>query len=129
MNDKKQKQSQPSMTIMTDKKLDSLVNVMLSSPEVMTTMSTVIKPEYFSDHKRKVVKFALDYYNKYKAMPNAFCLDEEVGYAVRKIEQITPDLIARTCDELEQYCKDSALNNALEEMATRRAMGDRKSVV
>lgn len=89
-----------------------LVEYLLSSSDVFSTCVGIIKPEYFDPKIRKLVNFVVDYHERYNAIPNAEIIKVEVGFDVNK-HDITYDMVNYCTAEVEQFCKRSAVINAL----------------
>jgi KaiC/GvpD/RAD55 family RecA-like ATPase len=94
------------------KKQKHLFEILLSSNDVFSRCISIIKPEYFDGEIKLATKFALEYFSKYNSIPDIDTINAE--YDLNLKSQITPtDKIAYTCDEIEKFCKESAVALAM----------------
>ena len=97
---------------MNAKKQQLVLDYLVSSPDIFSNCITVIQPEYFDPEFRKTVKFVMDYFNEYHAVPTCKQVNAETGIKLEPI-QVTKDQIEWTCKEIESFCKQRALVKAI----------------
>lgn len=85
---------------------------LISSPDVFSRCISILKPEYFDPNHRSVVLFLIDYYEKYKAIPPTDIIKAESKVEL-SYREVTKDLFAYTCDNIEQFCRNSAMQQAI----------------
>lgn len=103
------------MTTTNNKKQKLIIQDLLSSPEIYTKTASILKPSYFDTEYELIVKFIHDYYNKYNATPAIDVLDAEFDVELEETKKVTRDRIASTCDEIEKFCKETAVKDAIYE--------------
>jgi replicative DNA helicase len=103
------------MALADDKKQKLLIQDLLSSPEVYTKTAGILKPSYFDNALYvRVVSFIHEYYKKYNATPSV----EQVNVEFDTIDlqdsgKLTKDRIQYSCDEIEKFCKETAIRQAI----------------
>lgn len=85
---------------------------LISSRDIFSRCVSIIKPEYFEPEHRLVVSFLKDYYEKYKAIPAPELIKAEAKVSL-KTKEITKDTFNYTCDSIEQFCQNSAMQHAI----------------
>lgn len=102
----------------TQKKEKLLIENLLSSRDVFSRCINIVKPDYFDQPEyRPVIKFVTEYFNKYNNVPPFDIVNAEHDTEFAKRE-ITTDLYNYSCDEIEQFCKQSAFINAVRDSYT-----------
>jgi replicative DNA helicase len=94
------------------KKQEHLLGILLSSDDVFSRCVSIIKPEYFDGDLRRVVRFVLDYFEKYKSPPDPQTIESEIEISIEK-QTVTRDKVSYACEEIEKYCKESAVAVAM----------------
>lgn len=94
-----------------DKEKIILENI-LSSKDVFSRCSGIIKSHYFSLEYRNVTKFIMEYYDKYHSIPDPDIVKAETGIQLNK-RNITTDIYNYTCDNIETFCRESAMKEAI----------------
>lgn len=92
-----------------------MLEVLVSSKEVFSRCASILKPEYFSGDLTRVVRFVLDYFEKYKNIPDIATIQSEYDIELNK-QIITLDKIEYTCSEIEQHCRESDVVNGIGEI-------------
>lgn len=91
-----------------------MIERLLSSSDVFARCAGILSHEYFDPELKPVIKFIMTHYSKYNALPKMEYINAEYE----------ADLVARsldagdirfTCDEIEKFCQQSALYNAIME--------------
>lgn len=103
-----------------------LINNILSSKDVASRCLSIILPEYFNQELRVPVKFLLDYFKKYNALPSVRTMNAETDQV--KFSKVPPVTMAEfdfTCNEIELFCQQEALFKAVSDSAPDIAAGDR----
>jgi hypothetical protein len=97
---------------MKAKKQKLVIEHLLGSPDLFITCNNIIQPQYFDPEYRSAVKFIKEYYDNYHSLPATDLLAAEFDITfVPKI--VTKDEFKYTCTELETFCKQSALRQAI----------------
>lgn len=91
-----------------------LVETIISSPEVFSLCSGIIKPEFFDGDLRRVVSFVIKYFDEYKALPDLDVLTAEFNDVKLNKTKITRDKIEYSCNEILKHCIESAVAIAME---------------
>lgn len=89
-----------------------IIENMLSSANIFSRCSGIIRPEFFEPSYRSAVLFIQEYFDKYHALPD-FDLVNSKFDADYKLQQITTDKYKYTCDAIELFCKQAALSRAV----------------
>lgn len=91
---------------------------------------TILKPEYFEDGSKQIVKIIRDYYSKHNAFPTLQVLAVDLGNmpipgntytaAIDKLQDIKDELTVKEVNdvnwflkETEEYCQSKAIHNAI----------------
>lgn len=99
---------------MLNTKQKHLLDTLLSSSKVFGRCINIIKPEYFDGELRHAVRFIVDYYNKYSSMPDTSTILSEYPDVNISTKTISTDKVEYTCDEIEVFCRESAVALAME---------------
>lgn len=89
---------------------------LLSSKDIFARCIGIIKPEYFDPEYRPSVQYISEYFEKYHNIPSSKAVNakfEEMGYEYR--DYISEAEVQSSCDEIEIFCKRSALYRAIED--------------
>lgn len=105
------------------KKQQLLIEYLISSVDTFALCKSIVKAEYFDPELRRTVEFVHNYYDTYHATPNSDQIEAETDLAV-KHHQITRDQIAYCADEIEQFCKRRAIEQAIVNAPQYIASGD-----
>lgn len=96
------------------KKQKHLFETLLSSNDVFSRCISILNPEYFDGEVRLAVQFTLEYFNKYKSIPDIKLINSEYDLNIEHI-QVPLAKVTYTCDEIERFCKESAVALAINE--------------
>ena len=89
-----------------------LLEYLVSSADTFALCKSIVKPEYFDPELRRGVEFIHDYYDKYSSIPTSEQIEAESNLAL-KTRQVTRDQIAYCADEIEQFCRKKAMQQAI----------------
>ncbi len=97
---------------MDNAKQKLLIELLMSSPDTFALCTGIVKPDYFSPEFRNSVKFIQEYYESYNALPTSKQVAAESGQEF-ETHDIMRDEIAYCADEIEAFCKQSAIEKAI----------------
>lgn len=97
----------------TEEKQKLLIDVILSSDEVFTRCQNILHEKYFINKLRPAVRFIMNYADKYSVLPKFEQINAETGLQFVKIENITLQHQDAFLDEIEEFCKNRALADAV----------------
>lgn len=87
---------------------------LLSATDVYSRCSGILSGEYFDPEYRNPVNFIQDYYKKYSALPDFETINAKYELGLKsRAHALTADVIAYTCNEVEIFCKERAMINAV----------------
>lgn len=91
-----------------------MIERLLSSPDVFSRCAGILSHEYFDPELKPVIKFIMTHHEKYNALPKMDYINAEYE---SELKPRTVDIgdIKFTCDEIEKFCQQSALYNAIME--------------
>lgn len=87
---------------------------MLSSSDVFTRCIGILLPEYFDPEIRPIVKFIHSYFSKYNTVPKVDYINAEYDCNLKQVKMDAVD-VKFTCDQIELFCRQEALYNAIME--------------
>lgn len=90
-----------------------LIDILLSSEEVFIRCQNILKPQYWNQKFRKAVKYILDYVDDHKALPKIQQLNVETQSNFELIPDINTHHIEAFLQEIEEFCKNRALAEAV----------------
>jgi KaiC/GvpD/RAD55 family RecA-like ATPase len=96
----------------TTEKQKLLLEYLVSSPDTFALCSSIIEPEYFDPEFRRTVRFVQGYYNEYNNLPSTDQIAAETSVQL-KTQEVTHDQQAYVADEIEKFCRYSALEAAI----------------
>lgn len=100
-----------------------LIQYLLSSHELFTKVSPIIKPSYFDVKLARSVKFICEYVEKYKGMPSGEQISAETGINVTT-KSLTKQELQYAENEMEEFCRNSAIEGAIMASPALLASGD-----
>ena len=99
---------------MNNKKQKHIINNMLNSPDLLGRCIDIIKPSYFDPEYIPHVKFLGDYHIKYNSNPSPELMNSEVDSDEEYEKYSIPtDEIDYTAEEVETFCRQSAMQDAI----------------
>lgn len=108
----KQPEKEPSKDYNEDKQ-KLLLNVLLSSEDVFTRCANILQAKYFVNKLRPAVRFMLKHADEYRVLPKVEQINAETGLDFAKIDDISELHQEAFLDEIEEFCKNRALADAV----------------
>ena len=90
-----------------------LISVLLSDEEVFSRCSNILNVKYFVNRLRPPVKFLLQFANEYRTLPTHEQMRAQFGMEFDRMEKMTPMLQQAFLDQIEEFCKNRALADAV----------------
>lgn len=84
----------------------------MSSSDTFALCQSIVLPEYFDPEYRNAVSFIKEYFNKYNTTPKPEQIEAETNVELQH-RTINKDEIQYTADQIETFCKRSALKKAV----------------
>ena len=97
---------------MDNKKQKLLIELLISSSDTFALCQGIVDSEYFDPEYRNCVKFIKDYYNQYNTTPDPAQIEAESGQQLT-VHEITKDKVLYCTNQIEQFCKYSAMEKAI----------------
>jgi archaellum biogenesis ATPase FlaH len=97
----------------TEDKQKLLIDVLLSSEEVFARCQNILNDKYFVNRLRPAVRFILKHAEKYSVLPKIEQVNAETGLNFIHISDIAIQHQDAFLDEIEEFCKNRALANAV----------------
>lgn len=97
----------------TEDKQKLLIDVLLSSEEVFARCQNILNAKYFVNKLRPAVRFILSHAEKYRVLPKIAQVTAETGISFTHIDNITIQHQDSFLDEIEEFCKNRALADAV----------------
>lgn len=94
------------------KKQKYIIECLLSSKDIFSRCISIIQAHYFDKDYERVIKFVVDYYSEHGGMPKKRVIDAEFDIQFKKLK-ITRDEVSYVCDEIEKFCKEAAVKEAV----------------
>jgi len=90
-----------------------LISVLLSDEEVFSRCSNILNVKYFVNRLRPPVKFLLQFANEYRTLPTHEQMRAQFGMEFDRMEKMAPALQQAFLDQIEEFCKNRALADAV----------------
>lgn len=90
-----------------------LIDVLLSSEEVFARCQNILDSKYFVNKFRPAMRFILNYADEYKVLPKFEQVRAETGTEFHRIENILLQHQDSFLREIEEFCKNRALADAV----------------
>ena len=90
-----------------------LIDVLLSSEEVFARCQNILDSKYFVNKYRPSMRFILKYANEFKVLPKFEQVNAETGGEFTKIDNILVQHQDSFLKEIEEFCKNRALADAV----------------
>lgn len=97
----------------TEDKQKLLINALLSSDEIFARCQNILNTKYFVNKLRPAMRFILNHAENYNILPKFEQVNAETGLGFSKIENIAAQHQDAFLDEIEEFCKNSALAEAV----------------
>lgn len=105
-----------------------IVETLVASPEVFARCVGIIRPEFFDLEYQRPIAYLLDYYSQYSSIPSLKSV--QAKFNTHKFEErgfVTTTDEESTCDEVELFCRQRALYEAIKKSTALIAESDHKS--
>lgn len=90
-----------------------LLSVLISNEEIFARCQNILNAKYFVNKFRPVMRFILDYANEYRALPKHIQIQAQFGITLDIIDDINAQQQDAFLDEIEEFCKNRALADAV----------------
>jgi hypothetical protein len=90
-----------------------LVSVLLSDEEIFARCQNILNAKYFVNKLRPVVRFILEFADKYRALPRFEQIQAQFGITLEAMDKFNPQLQQAFLDQIEEFCKNRALADAV----------------
>jgi replicative DNA helicase len=90
-----------------------LIGVLLSNEEIFSRCQNIVQAKYFVNKLRPAVRFLLEFANQYRALPPHEQMRAQFGIDFERIDDITGTLQQAFLDQIEEFCKNRALADAV----------------
>jgi hypothetical protein len=90
-----------------------LFSVLMSDEEVFSRCVNIIQPKYFVNRLRPAVKFLMQFTSDYKCLPTAEQIKAQFGLEFDRMDNLTEPLRQAFLDQIEEFCKNRALADAV----------------
>lgn len=97
----------------TEEKQKLLIDVLLSSEEIYARCQNILNEKYFVNKLRPAVRYILNYTNKYNVLPKIEQVNAETSIKFNKIDNIAIQHQDSFLNEIEEFCKNRALADAV----------------
>lgn len=97
----------------SEEKQKLLIDVLLSSDEIFARCQNILNDQYFVNRLRPAIRFILKHAEKYNVLPKVEHVNAETGIAFQKVNDITVQHQDAFLEEIEEFCKNRALANAV----------------
>lgn len=104
---------EPRNTHYSDEVQKLLINVLLSSDEIFVRCQNILKPEYFAGQLRIPMRYIMDYTSKFNVLPKVEQVNAETGSTFEYLTNIAPQHQEAFLTDIEEFCKNRALANAV----------------
>lgn len=96
-----------------EEKQKLLIDILLSSEEVFSRCQNILNQRYFVNKLRPAVRFILKYVDEFRVLPKIEHVNAETGLGFKLIENITIQHQDSFLKEIESFCKNRALADAV----------------
>jgi KaiC/GvpD/RAD55 family RecA-like ATPase len=96
-----------------EEKQKLLIDILLSSEEVFSRCQNILNQRYFVNKLRPAVRFILKYVDEFRVLPKIEHVNAETGLDFRLIENISIQHQDSFLKEIESFCKNRALADAV----------------
>ena len=101
------------MATASAKKQQLIIQEVLTSSDIFNRTQGILSPDYFDGEFKHAVKYIHDYFGKYNATPAFDQINAEFEVEFEPADTITKARIESSCDEIELYCRETALRDAV----------------
>jgi archaellum biogenesis ATPase FlaH len=97
----------------SEEKQKLLIDILLSSEDIYARCQNILKDKYFVNKLRPAMRFIMAYTEKYSVLPKTVQVNTETGLNFEIIEDITIQHQESFLDEIEGFCKNRAIADAV----------------
>ncbi len=90
-----------------------LIGVLLSDEEIFSRCQNILQAKYFVNRLRPAVRFLLEFANQYRALPPHEQMRAQFGIEFDKVDSTSPALQGAFLDQIEEFCRNRALADAV----------------
>lgn len=90
-----------------------LLSVLLSDEEVFSRCQNILRAKYFVNRLRPAVRFVLEFADQYRALPPHEQIKAQFSIDLDRVEKSSPALQQAFLDQIEEFCKNRALADAV----------------
>lgn len=112
---------------MNNNKQKLLIEYLVSNADVFSLCQSIVNPKYFDPEYRQAIRFVLGYFHQYTALPTAKQIEAESEIALT-ITELTRDQIEYVTHEIEAFCRQQAIIDAVVKSADFIEKGEYGSV-
>jgi hypothetical protein len=87
----------------------TLIENLISDPDLFSVCSPIIKPDYFAPEFRPAMSFVMDYYNKYSNIPTERIIEAETECELTIRNRVTNDEFEYTAQSIASFCRQQAV--------------------
>jgi archaellum biogenesis ATPase FlaH len=106
------------------KQQEMLISLWVADAKLFTKTLPIIQPEYFDPQFRKAITFIKEYHEKYNGIPALDILETETKTKLKKVKSLESDQLKYTQDQIETFCRQSALRNIILEQSPSLIMSE-----
>lgn len=99
------------------KQQEMLISLWVADTKLFTKTLPIIQPEYFDPQFRKAITFVKEYHDKYNGIPSGDIIESETKTKLKKVKALLGDEVKYTQDQIETFCRQSALRNIILEQS------------
>jgi len=107
------KQIETSVSEFSEDKQKLLIDVLLSSEDIYARCQNILSDKYFVNKFRPAIRYIKKYTNEYRVLPKIQQVNAETGLNFELIENITLQHQDSFLDEIEEFCKNRAIADAV----------------
>ncbi len=90
-----------------------IVDILLSNEEIFARFQNILSAKYFVNKLRPAVRYILKYASEYHVLPKIEMVNAETGLEFKMIDGILSQHAQSFLDEIEEFCKNRALADAV----------------
>ena len=107
------KQIETTVPEFSEDKQKLLIDVLLSSEDIYARCQNILSDKYFVNKLRPAIRYIKKYTNEYRVLPKFQQVNAETGLNFELIENITLQHQDSFLDEIEEFCKNRAIAEAV----------------
>lgn len=106
------------------KQQEMLISLWVADAKLFAKTLPIVQPEYFDPQYRKAITFIKTYNEKYNGIPSTQVIETETKCKLKVINQLANDELKYTQDQIETFCRQSALRNIILEQSPELIMSE-----